>query len=54
MMAGISIEPIREGDYHELSLMVGALLDEIMVATFFSTCYKRCISAFILLNSVCG
>lgn len=32
MMAGISIEPIREGDYHELSLMVEALLDEIMVA----------------------
>lgn len=32
MMAGISIEPIRESDYHELSLMVAALLDEIMAA----------------------
>lgn len=30
MIADISIKPVQEGDYHELSLMVGALLDEIM------------------------
>ena len=32
MVADIFIEPVQEGDYHELSLMVGALLDEIMAA----------------------
>ena len=32
MMADISIEPVQERGHHELSFMVGALLDEMMVA----------------------